>query len=82
MAIEIKRRKGESFEAMMRRFHRRLQLSGTILQAKKVRFLRKDENKNRKKDSALRRLEIKAKREYLIKTGQLVEEMERGRGRR
>lgn len=39
---EVKRKKGETFDALYRRFQRRIQSSGKILQAKKIRFLKKD----------------------------------------
>lgn len=72
--IEVKRKKGESFEAIFRRFTRRIQQSGKVLTVRANRFRAKDPNKNRKRDSALRRLEMGAKREYLLKTGKVKEE--------
>lgn len=73
-SIEVKRKKGESFEAVFRRFTRRVQQSGKTLTVRAGRFLSKKPNKNRKRDSALRRLEMGAKREYLLKTGKVKEE--------
>ena len=77
--VDIKRRKGESFESLLRRFTRRIQVSGKMLEARKYRFHSKDPNSTKKKASALRRLELKAKREYLIKVGKYVEKKPRGR---
>ena len=77
--VDIKRRKGESFESLLRRFTRRIQVSGKMLEARKYRFHSKDPNSTKKKASALRRLVLKAKREYLIKVGKYVEEKPRGR---
>ena len=71
---EAKRKKGETFESLLRRFNKKVIQSGKILQAKKVRFLDKGPNKNLMKKLALRRLEIKAKKDYLKKIGKLVEE--------
>ncbi|MEK7211448.1 MAG: 30S ribosomal protein S21 [Patescibacteria group bacterium] len=71
---EVKRKKGESFESLLRRFNRRLIQSGKILQAKKVRFNKKGLNKTKRRASALRRNAIREEREYLIKTGKLREE--------
>ncbi len=71
---EVKRKRGESFESMLRRFQRRIIQSGRLLQAKKVRFHARDKSKTARKESALRRLELRAKREYLIRTGKLREE--------
>ncbi len=79
--VEVKRKKGESFEGLLRRFSRRLQQSGKVLSARKIRFHESDPNKNALKRSALRRDKIKQKREYLIKIGHLVEDRRRGRRR-
>lgn len=71
---EVKRRKGETFDALLRRFQRRVQSSGKLLQAKKVRFLKKEGSRNKRRESALFREEKKQEYEYLLKTGQLKEE--------
>jgi ribosomal protein S21 len=71
---EIKRKKGETFESLLRRFNKRMIQSGKILQAKKVRFLEKQPNKNLAKKLALRKIKIKAQKEYLKKIGKLIEE--------
>lgn len=73
-SIDVKRKKGESFEAVFRRFTRRLQQSGKVLTVRAKRFRSKDASKNRTRNSALRRLEMGAKREYLLKTGKVKEE--------
>jgi ribosomal protein S21 len=75
--VEVKRRKGESFDALLRRFAKRVQLSGQMLEAKKHRFHTHDKNKTALKKSALRRLETAARREFLLKTGRLTEEEEK-----
>jgi ribosomal protein S21 len=72
--IEVKRRKGETFDSLLRRFQRRVQSSGKILQAKKVRFHTKDQNRTKRRDSALRREEMRKDYEYKMKTGQLKDE--------
>ena len=74
---EVKRKKGESFEAMLRRFNKRVQQSGKILQAKKVRFRMNEQSRTKKKESALRRESLRSKREYLIKTGKIREDLEK-----
>jgi ribosomal protein S21 len=68
---EVKRKKGETFDALFRRFQRRIQSSGKVLQAKKIRFLQKFENTNKRRSSALRREEMRDKYEYELKTGKL-----------
>ncbi len=77
--VEAKRRKTESFESLLRRFGRRLQQSGKALQTRKIRFHHAKPSKNKLKESALRRLHMSAKREYLIKTGEVVEDKRRRR---
>ncbi len=76
--IEIKCKKGETFEAMFRRFTRRIQDSGKVLTLRADRYHTKKPSKTRRRDSAVRRIEIGVKREYLLKTGKLVEEERRG----
>jgi ribosomal protein S21 len=71
---EVKRKKGESFEALLRRFSRKVQDSGRILQAKKIRYHASDKSKNLQRTAALRREYLRAKREFLIKTGAATEE--------
>jgi len=77
--VDVKRRKGESFEGLLRRFGRRLQQSGNALEARKLRFHAKKPSKNKLKESALRGSVIREKREYLMKIGQLVETKRRRR---
>jgi ribosomal protein S21 len=74
---EIKRRKTESFEAYMRRVKKRWQQSGKILQVKKIRFFDRDKNRNMRRKSALHRLAVQSKIEYLTKTGQMPEDPKR-----
>lgn len=71
---EVKRKKGESFEALVRRFSRKVQQSGRLLQSRKIRYYTKSKNKTAVRAAAARRSEITAKREYLKKIGKLVEE--------
>lgn len=75
--LEVKRKKAESFDALLRRFTKRVQLSGRLFEAKKHRFHLRNKNKNSVRKSAIRRLEIAAHREYLLKTGRLTEEEEK-----
>jgi small subunit ribosomal protein S21 len=71
---EVKRKKNESFEAFLRRVKKRWQQSGKILQVKKIRFYEKPKNKNMRKKSALHRIDVSEKMEYLKKIGRLPEE--------
>ncbi len=72
--VEIKRKKGESFEALLRRFTQRTQSSGVILEVRKRKHYMKKPTKAKLKDSALSRIASKAKRDYLEKIGMLPEE--------
>lgn len=71
---EIKRKKNESFEAFMRRVKKRWQQSGKILQVKKIQFHERKKNKTLRRKSALHRLAMGEKIEYLKKIGRLPEE--------
>lgn len=79
---EVRRKKGESFESLVRRFSRKVQESGTLLQARKIRFHAKSLSKNAGKAKALRREELREKREYLIRSGKATEEDFRPKRRR
>lgn len=71
---EVKKKKGETFESLYRRFNKKLLQSGKILQAKKVKYSDKPISRNKRKDITLRRLNIKSKRDYLRKIGKLKDE--------
>lgn len=78
--VFAKRKKGETFEAFLRRFNKKLLHSGLILQAKKVRYFDSFKSKNVRRASALVRKEAREEREYMRKTGRLKEEpVRRGR---
>lgn len=74
MALEVRRKKGESFESLLRRFGKKVQESGRLLQAKKVRYYARHKNKTALREAALRREYLRTRRDYLIKTGQATEE--------
>jgi ribosomal protein S21 len=74
VAVEVKRKKGESFEALLRRFSKRMQESGRMIQAKKIRFHVSPKSKNAEREAAVRRIYLGARREFLIKSGQKTEE--------
>ena len=80
--VEVKRKRGETFESFVRRFNKRVQQSGRLLQAKKVRFLGKQDNKLAKKTSALYRKKVRSQKEYLRKIGKLPEDNKRGKFKR
>ena len=71
--VQFKRKKGESFESFLRRFNKRLQQSGKLMEARKRRYHRNEPNSNAVKGSALISLELRKKKEYLRKLGKLEE---------
>jgi len=75
--LEVKKKDGESFESLLRRFTRKTIQSGKILQAKKVRFHQKPKTKREVKASALRREELRRQRDYLRRIGKLDELQEK-----
>ncbi len=72
--IEFKRKKGESFESFLRRFNKRLQQSGKLIQARQSQHRQPRINKTQQKKRALVGMQLKSKREYLKKIGKLKEE--------
>ncbi|PIQ67243.1 hypothetical protein COY25_00820 [Candidatus Uhrbacteria bacterium CG_4_10_14_0_2_um_filter_41_7] len=80
--INITKKKGESFDAMFRRFTKRVQLSGKILTIRDGRFHKRAVGKNKVKESALRRLLKGEEFAYKLRTGKISDEELRGRRRR
>ncbi len=74
MALEVKRKKGETFEAFVRRFKKRLRQSGLTLEYRKKTYKKKPVSRNLQKAQTLARKEHRERREYLKKTGKLKEE--------
>ncbi len=79
--VEIKRKKGESFEALLRRFTQRVQSGGSILEVKSRRHFKKKPTKLQLKVSALQRIISRDKRDYMERVGLAVPEKKR-KGRR
>ncbi|MBI4215150.1 MAG: 30S ribosomal protein S21 [Parcubacteria group bacterium] len=71
---EVKRKKGETFESLLRRFNKKILQSGKLLQARKIRFYTRPISKDKRRVLALRRKELRVQREYLQKIGKLEEE--------
>lgn len=79
---EVKRKKGETFDALLRRFQRRHQESGKTIEVKRRKFHSKAVNRNTRRTSALYRVEKRQKYDYLLKTGQIQEDPKRQARRR
>lgn len=71
---EIKRKKGESFDAFMRRVKRRWQQSGKLLQARKVQFFVEKKSKNVQRNQRVKYIKRIKKEDYLRKIGRLRDE--------
>lgn len=72
--VEVKRKKGETFESFIRRFNKRIMQSGILLQFKKIRFLQDKQSRNMNRTSSLTRKKNRETKEYLRKIGRLPEE--------
>jgi ribosomal protein S21 len=71
--VEVRRRQNEGPESLFRRFSRKVQQSGVLLQARKIRFYTRKQSKKKIRESAKRRAELQAERERLIKLGEIDE---------
>jgi ribosomal protein S21 len=67
--IEVKRKDGESFESLMKRFGRKVQQSGILIRARRIRYHARTKSENLKRRSALRRLELKQQRDEAKRLG-------------
>lgn len=72
--VELKRKRGESFESFLRRFSKRLQQSGKLREARKRQHTIPKITKNKQKLRALVGKKLHAQREYLKKIGKYKEE--------
>ncbi len=72
--VEVKRKKSETFESLVRLFSKKVQQSGRLIQSRKIRYYAPKKNRTAVRAAAARREEITDKREYLKKIGKLVEE--------
>ncbi len=69
--VEVKKKDGESFESLLRRFNRKIQQSGVLVRARKIRFFEPQKSKRFVREDARRRADLKEKREELKKSGKL-----------
>ena len=72
--IEVKKKDRESSDSLIKRFSRRVQQSGVLLQARKVRFHSRPKKKREMRESALYRAKIKKEVDKLKKMGKFDEE--------
>ena len=72
--VEVRRKEKETFGALLRRFTRRVQMSGVLKEARRTRFYAKPATRIKKRESALRRLKVRKERARLEKLGKLEED--------
>lgn len=70
--VEVKKKEGESLESLLRRFNRKIQQSGVLIRARKIRFYTPVKSRNLQKEAARRRAKARAEREELKKLGKPV----------
>ena len=71
MPLEIKKREKEPAQSLVRRFARRVQQSGILIRARKIRFKERSKSRQMKKRAALRREELRKEYERKRKLGEL-----------
>jgi len=71
--VEVRRKDNEGTDSLVRRFSRKVQQSGVLLQAKKIRFHTQSKNKRQVREEAQRRTELQTERDRLIKLGEIDE---------
>ncbi len=72
--IEVRRKENESIGSLLRRFSKKVQQSGLLLQVRNSMFREKRKSKTERRKSALRRIKIRSEREKLRKLGKLEDE--------
>jgi ribosomal protein S21 len=71
--VEVKNKGNEPFERLLRRFTKKIIQSGKLLQARKVRFKKKDKTKREYKEASTYRRKVQDERDYLKKIGKIDE---------
>jgi len=72
--VEVRKKEGETSAAMLRRFTRRIQLSGVLIRARQTKFYRPKLKKRLVREKALRRIKRIKETERLEKLGKLRKE--------
>jgi ribosomal protein S21 len=69
--VEVKRKKGESFESLFRKTKKRWKLYGLTQEYRKRQYRTKKKSKNSRKHAKVSAMQKHSKIEYLQKTGRL-----------
>lgn len=69
--VEVRKKEGETTAAMLRRFTRRIQLSGVLIRSRQTKFYKPKLKKRFVRERALRRIKKLKEAEKLEKLGKL-----------
>ncbi|MCK5490939.1 MAG: 30S ribosomal protein S21 [Candidatus Pacebacteria bacterium] len=72
--IEVKKKDNESIGSLLRRFSKKVQQSGLLIQARSSRFRERTPSRTERRKGALRRNEIVCEKEKLRKLGKLEDD--------
>lgn len=72
MHLEVLKQERETSQSLVRRFGRRVQQSGLLVRARKLRYRKKIKSQGAQKRAALRREEVSKEYQKLKKLGKLV----------
>ncbi|MBI2640798.1 MAG: 30S ribosomal protein S21 [Candidatus Sungbacteria bacterium] len=75
--VEVRRKENETTGAMLRRFTRRMQLSGVLIRARRTRFYQSKLTKRAVRERAMMRIKKAKERAHLEKLGKLTKEDKR-----
>lgn len=70
--IEVKGKERESFESILRRFSRKVQQSGVLTRARKIRFFQREKSRNLQRTAAQHRSKMREVREEMKRLGKFV----------
>lgn len=70
--VEVKKKDNESFDSLLRRFNRKIQQSGVLIRARRIRFFDPPKSRNLQKASARRRSQIREQKEEQKRLGKPV----------
>lgn len=70
--VEVKKKDNESFDSLLRRFNRKIQQSGVLVRARRIRFFDPGKSRNLQKVAARRRTQIRNEKEELKKMGKPI----------
>jgi small subunit ribosomal protein S21 len=75
--VEVKKKDNESFDSLLRRFNRKIQQSGVLIRARRIRFFEPPKSRNLQKVAARRRAQIRQQKEELKKLAKPVKKFGR-----